>query len=60
MITLWVIRHGLTIGNMSHIMQGYSEGELSDDGNSMSAKLGERLKDSTFDKVYSSDLNRCR
>ena len=60
MIRLYLVRHGETIENASHILQGQSEGHLSDVGISQAREVAEKLKATTFDLVISSDLTRAR
>jgi len=58
MIELYIIRHGQTIENINNICQGQGVGRLSELGKKQARLLGKRLKDETFDLLYSSDLER--
>lgn len=57
---LIVIRHGETIENSSGIIQGQRHGKLSKKGIGQAEKLGEELKNTKIDFMYSSDLGRTK
>ena len=57
-LRLILIRHGETVENASHIVQGHLPGHLSDRGKEQALRITKRLKDEKFDAVYSSDLER--
>lgn len=52
------MRHGETVDNVNKIMQGQTQGELTDEGRSQAAALGRRFADVEFDAYVSSDLKR--
>ena len=55
-----VIRHGQTAENILHILQGQSNTQLDDLGRKQAACAAERLKNTTFDLLICSDLDRTR
>jgi len=55
---LFLVRHGQTFSNRDGILQGQLDTELSELGIKQAEKVAKRLKDYTFDKVFSSDLQR--
>lgn len=55
---LYITRHGETIENKAGILQGHSEGTLSETGIEQAEKLSAKLKDEKFSIIYSSDLGR--
>ncbi|MDZ7738293.1 MAG: histidine phosphatase family protein [Bacteroidales bacterium] len=55
---LYITRHGETIENTKGILQGHSEGTLSEKGVRQAEKLARRLVDEPIDIIYSSDLGR--
>ena len=55
---LYLIRHGETLANWKHLLQGASDGELTEEGRSQIEKLGRHLADFQIDKIISSDLTR--
>ena len=62
-LRLFVIRHGQTDSNLNKILQGHKDTELNATGREQASKLGEYLskeRDIHFDKIYSSDLQRCQ
>ncbi len=58
MTKLILVRHGQTIDNVNQIMQGQTQGELTDEGIRQAQELAETLKDETIDAFISSDLKR--
>ncbi len=56
---LTVVRHGETVENKNHIIQGQSPGTLTAKGINQAKKLGRDLMKDQFDIVYCSDLKRC-
>jgi probable phosphoglycerate mutase len=58
---VFVIRHGQTPWNAQKILQGHKNVPLNDIGREQAIRLGQHLreKDLQFDKVISSDLDRC-
>jgi broad specificity phosphatase PhoE len=55
---LFVVRHGETEENASGVIQGHHDGTLSARGREQARRLAIRLKEVTFDAIYSSDLGR--
>ena len=58
MIELILSRHGETLENQQHILQGQLPGTLSPLGKAQAENLAEILKDERLDAVVSSDLAR--
>ena len=58
MIEIIVVRHGETLENKRRIIQGQSEGYLSEYGKEKNKELGNLLKDKKIDKIYTSTLIR--
>ena len=58
MTLLYLVRHGETVDNANHIMQGQTPGELNEQGIKQAEDLAERLKDEPIDAFVSSDLQR--
>lgn len=58
MTLLYLVRHGETVDNANHIMQGQTPGELNEQGIKQAEELAERLKDEPIDTFISSDLQR--
>lgn len=55
---LIITRHGETVENAAGIIQGHLPGKLSAVGIAQAKRVALRLKEETFDYVYSSDLAR--
>lgn len=58
MIKLLLVRHGETVDNANHIMQGQTQGRLTDKGREQAAEVAERLSKEHIDVFLSSDLQR--
>ena len=58
MTVLYLVRHGETVDNANHIMQGQTPGELNEKGVQQAKELAEQLKDEPIDAFVSSDLRR--
>jgi len=56
--TLYLVRHGQSLGNLNEQMLGHTDLDLSELGYRQAAATFERLKDTHFDAVYSSPLQR--
>ena len=57
---IYIIRHGQTEMNNRKVLQGRSEHPLNDHGVRQAAEAAEKLKEVTFEKVFSSPLIRAR
>jgi 2,3-bisphosphoglycerate-dependent phosphoglycerate mutase len=57
---LTLVRHGETEWNREGRMQGHGDSPLSKEGERQVQALARRLKDTSFDHLYSSDLGRAR
>ena len=55
---LVLIRHGQTVWNSEHRMQGQRNSALSELGRAQARALAKRLQSESFDYLYSSDLDR--
>jgi broad specificity phosphatase PhoE len=60
LLKLIVMRHGLTLENIEHIMQGQTEGTLSEEGIKQAKEAGIILSKQKIDAIFSSDLARTR
>ncbi len=58
MTTLFLVRHGETIWNAEHRMQGWKDSPLSDRGKAQAKALQQRLADVPFTAVYASPTGR--
>lgn len=59
-VTIYVTRHGKTMFNTVHRVQGWADTPLTTAGVTVAEQLGKGLKDVEFKKVYASDLGRAR
>eukprot|EP00698_Gefionella_okellyi_P006459 TRINITY_DN1579_c0_g8_i1.p1 TRINITY_DN1579_c0_g8~~TRINITY_DN1579_c0_g8_i1.p1 ORF type:complete len:360 (-),score=64.57 TRINITY_DN1579_c0_g8_i1:246-1325(-) len=55
-----LVRHGETVGNVQHLIDGHSGGQITQLGYQQALKLGERLASQRIDAIYVSDLRRTR
>ncbi len=58
MTTLLLVRHGQSVDNVNQIMQGQTQGRLSDEGIRQAQELAMRLQHEPIDAFVSSDLHR--
>ena len=58
MTTLYLVRHGETVDNVRQIMQGQTQGELTDNGLKQAREVCQQLKDIPLTAVVASDLKR--
>lgn len=58
MTTLYLVRHGETVDNVNHIMQGQTQGELNGEGRMQAHKVAEEMAAVHIDAFISSDLKR--
>lgn len=56
---LTVIRHGETVGNVQHLVQSHTGGELTELGRKQAAGAAQQIDVARFTAVYCSDLRRC-
>lgn len=54
------MRHGETTDNRNRIMQGQTQGELSEEGVRQARELAKRLQGTTIDAFLTSDLKRAK
>lgn len=61
MKTLYLMRHGETMFNVQHKIQGWCDSPLTENGIAQAKKAGQYFKDHgiTFDHAYSSTSERC-
>ena len=58
---LYIVRHGETTANKTHILQGMSvPSYLNEIGKEQAKSVGNRLKNTKFDHIYTSDLIRAK
>lgn len=57
---LFIVRHGETDWNTKQLLQGHSDTNLSEVGMEQSKKLAKALEKYPLDKIYCSDLKRCK
>lgn len=60
MLEIWFIRHGETDWNRTQRWQGQSDPPLNDEGRRQARALQPRLNGVRFDRIFTSDLGRCR
>ena len=53
-----LLRHGETLANLNHVIQGQTDVPLSPAGEEQARALGRRWRGRRFDAVYASDLSR--
>ena len=56
MTLLYLVRHGETVDNAHHIMQGQTPGQLNETGIRQAEEVAERLKAEPIDVFVASDL----
>ena len=56
--TIYVIRHGESVGNLNRICLGHTDLDLTDLGRMQAEKTAEALENVKIDAIYSSDLQR--
>lgn len=56
--TLYLVRHGETEDNVKQIMQGQTQGRLTERGMEQAREVAQKMKDVAIDAFYSSDLRR--
>lgn len=55
---LYIVRHGTTSWNEQKKLQGSADIQLNEEGRKVAALTGEALKNVSFDKIYTSPLQR--
>lgn len=58
--TFYLVRHGQTDMNVSGLLQGQTNSNLTVTGKGQAKQLAQVLKDIHFDAIFSSDLNRAK
>ena len=58
MTKLILVRHGQTESNLKHILQGQSDGALTELGQQQAEVLANQMKDMPIDRIFSSDYKR--
>lgn len=58
MTTLYLVRHGETVDNVRQIMQGQTQGELTENGVLQAQQVRDEFHDKPLDAVIASDLKR--
>ena len=58
--TIYLVRHGETDWNIKNILQGHTDTQLNANGIKQSESLAKKLKNISFDMVFSSDLVRAK
>ena len=55
---LFLVRHGETVDNVRQIMQGQTQGELTEHGREQAAEVRDQMRTEKIDAVVASDLRR--
>ena len=55
---LYLVRHGETVDNVRQIMQGQTQGELTEHGREQAAEVRDQMRTEKIDAVVASDLRR--
>ena len=58
MITFYIVRHGETLFNQKHLMQGWCDSPLTNQAIENARALGKRLQNIKFEGVYTSSSER--
>ena len=58
MTKLFLVRHGETVDNVRQIMQGQTQGELTEHGREQAADVRDQMRTEKIDAVVASDLRR--
>ena len=56
--TIYLVRHGETAMNAQHLMRGWDDPDLNDEGRKDAEEVAQALKDSQIDSVFCSTLKR--
>jgi probable phosphoglycerate mutase len=60
MITFYIVRHGESEGNIQNVVQGHIETHLTTKGKEQAKALALKLKNKSFDAIYSSSSLRAK
>lgn len=55
---IYIVRHGQTLWNADHLLQGSADIELNEKGRLLAGETGQNLEQTVFNKIYSSPLIR--
>jgi len=58
MTILYLVRHGETVDNVNQIMQGQTQGQLTENGICQAQEVRDQLASEDFDAIIASDLKR--
>ena len=58
MTTLYLVRHGETVDNVNQIMQGQTQGRLTENGTRQAQEVRDQLASEDFAAIIASDLKR--
>ena len=58
MTTLYLVRHGETVDNVNQIMQGQTQGQLTEKGIRQAEEVRDGMASETFTAIIASDLKR--
>jgi probable phosphoglycerate mutase len=58
MTILYLVRHGETVDNVNQIMQGQTQGQLTENGIRQAEEVRDQLADEDFEAIIASDLKR--
>ena len=60
MTKLYLVRHGETVANKAHILQGQTDGELNDTGRRQAGEVRKKLNGAEIDVYVASDKHQFR
>lgn len=58
MLTIYLIRHGITRHNLNSVIMGQGDSPLTEEGIRNAMRLAKKLSSIEFDRIYASDLKR--
>ena len=58
MTTLYLVRHGETVDNVNQVMQGQTQGQLTENGIRQAQEVRDQLASEDFAAIIASDLKR--
>lgn len=56
--TIYLVRHGQSVGNLNHLFLGHSDLDLTDYGRAQAERVCEYFEGVSVDRIYASDLLR--